>query len=126
MVAMVHGNSTVHEAAAKAISRLRSQIGRPDVDVCVRQDLLSACYRSTSKNGPEWERVVGRVSVETNTGRVLEQALVKDIPREQYHGKLVSGKTNLTTYLLHVPDRFGRDQPTINYPSAQVPDNLQT
>ena len=90
----------------RSIARLVAQSKRLDSLVWSRHDLQSSCFRSTSKGGPEWGQVVGRVSVEAATGKVIEEKMTNDIPREMQHGKLPSGKTDLITYLVYVKDRW--------------------
>ena len=86
--------------------QLSDSTGRPDSHTWSRHDLASRCFRSTNHTGPEWGQVTARVTVEAATGKIIEAAKVEDIVREKQHGKLPSGKSDIVTYLVYVPDRW--------------------
>lgn len=91
-----------HGIAGVARSGGRSQ----ECKVWSRRDLLASTYTSTAKEGPGWEQVFARVTVEDQSGQIVESGLRSEIPRCQEHGRLDGGKSNIATYLLYVEDRF--------------------
>ena len=89
------------------IVKLARRGGRSiDCKIWSRRDLLASSYKTTCKGGPEWAQVFGRITVEDQSGHVVESRLRSEIPRSLEHGRLESGKSNVTTYLLYVDDRF--------------------
>ena len=100
---VVHTSS---DAAWEAVGKLVSEVGRADTRVWSRHDIASSTFRSTSKNGPDWRQVVGRVTVEAGTGHVIEARRTVQITRQQEHARLPSGRSDIVTYLLFVDDRW--------------------
>ena len=99
-----------HDASGptlKALFNPASASGRAkDLQAWSRQDLMTSTLRSTTRGGPDWKSVHGRVTFELETGRVIEARLRGDMKPSDYHAKLLGGTTNTITYLLFVTDRL--------------------
>ena len=93
-------------SAKETLRKLIASTGRLDSRIWTRHDLASSCYRSSSKTCPEWRQVVARMTIEAGTGKVIEARRVEEIPRDQHHGRLPGGKSNIVTYLAYVEDRW--------------------
>ena len=88
-----HGGSS---EALQAMALLAGKIGRKGVAIWSRCGLGSSTFRTTSKHGPHWGQVQGRVTMELKVGRVIEAKMVDQINRSMEHAKVPSGNKNDT------------------------------
>ena len=70
----------------------------------VRTDKGVDRYVTTNKGGPTWDTVVRRVTVNTDTGNIIQDLLVKDQPTGyNWHSQLPDGVRNIQTRLYWQP-----------------------
>ena len=99
----------VHSCSGKALEsleKLLSKIGRPDSKIWSRHDIGIACFRGSCKGGPDWDQVTGRLTMLASDGKVLECRRIENIPRNEQHGKLPTGRSDIVTYLTYVEDQW--------------------
>ena len=61
-------------------------------------------YVTTNKGGPTWDTVVRRVTVNTDTGNIIQDILVQDQPTGyDWHSQLPDGVRNIQTRLYWQP-----------------------
>ena len=89
-----------------ALLSLAKETGREDEIRCwSRLDFMAGTLKSTSKVGPQWNHVVGRVTVDCGTEEILSCDLIETIPRSAEHSPIRGGQRDTKTFLLFVDQR---------------------
>ena len=102
--------SGIDEGLARILERRCGIEGK--CKIWCRNDLRTKVYRTTNKGGPEWQQVERRITVEAETGSIINIEDTSKMTREDEH-RLISKDSrthNIITMLLYRPRRSrGKD-----------------
>ena len=88
--------------AATLTAMGHAPIATGDIRVWTRTDLGTRCFKTSNRTGPDWKDVRGRISVDANTGRILDIEDGPSITREREHRKIDRNRTfDVETYLIY-------------------------
>ena len=101
--------STEQELQSYSFGMLRADrkiLGIEDqYDVWCRSDQNAKALRTTTKEGPDWKMVVERITIDSDTGKILDRIKVNHNSRnnENYHRVLKRPVKNMKTIIIYKP-----------------------